>query len=368
MEQSLPAEQIRSILSECELFAAVDESAVERIAGRFHTASFDTGEMLCREGDPGDMMFIVTKGMVSVRRDMDWGSRELQQLGPGEVVGEMSLITGDRRSASVVALSPTTCLHLDRSSFSDLIDSDPHFAQQVAIILTKRLSVLGTSTGEALLNAYRALIFSLANLADSRDPDTGAHLQRTRSYCALLAEILSEAPEYHRHVKPGFAESMYQVSPLHDIGKVAIPDHILLKPGRLTEPEYRLMQSHTVVGAEALRGVLDFSGAEIFQLAYTICLCHHEHWDGTGYPRGLAGEDIPLEARIMSIADVYDALLSRRVYKRPMTFHAALIEIETQSGHIFDPALVRAMVDNIDRFETIHQKFDAQESERERRQ
>ena len=347
----------RDYIGSSELFSGIEQNTIERIMERFHEVTFAQDDILCKEGETGDRMFIITDGEVSVRKEMGWGHRELRRLKDGEVVGEMSLISEEKRSATVQALKKTTCLQLSKSDFANLLDSDPHIAQQVAIILTKRLSVLGRSTSQEILNAYRALMFSLANLADSRDPETGAHLNRTRSYCALLAEKAIGQDEYKDALYPGFIESIYQVSPLHDIGKVAIPDSILLKPGKLTDEEFGVMKSHSSVGAQSLQGVLEYSDEEIFHMAHRICLHHHEKWDGSGYPVGLAGSDIPLEARIMAFADVYDALLSKRVYKPPMPFEDAVAEIKRMSGWHFDPGLTKIMLDNIGQFETIHKHY-----------
>ena len=347
---------IKDLIRKSELFSAIDGDIIDRITERFAEIRFDTDEVLCRENDPGDRMFIIAGGEVSVRKNMGWGQRELQVLKAGEVVGEMSLISEERRSATVVATTPTTCLQMNSADFKELLSTEPRFAQQIAIILTKRLSDLGRRTGEDILNAYRALMFSLANLAETRDPDTGAHLNRTRSYCALLSELLSSLPEYGQKMGRGYALSMYQISPLHDIGKVAIPDRILLKPDRLTDDEYETMKKHTVVGARALENVLEYSNQEIFHMGRRICRHHHERWDGTGYPDELSGERIPLEARIMALADVYDALLSRRVYKPALRFDAAKKEIQESAGSQFDPVLSKVMIENIELFERVHQR------------
>jgi response regulator RpfG family c-di-GMP phosphodiesterase len=344
-------------IRQSELFKGMGEVALERVAHGFKEVNFKDREILCKEGDDGDRMYIVTDGAVSVQKDMGWGQRELRRLESGEVVGEMSLIAGEKRSATVQAVGPTTCLELSSDVFQQLLNSEPHFAQQVAIILTERLSVLGRETSETILNSYRALMFSLANLADSRDPETGAHLDRTRAYCALLADCAMGVPEFEEQITSSFVESIYQVSPLHDIGKVAIPDAILLKPDRLNDQEYDAMKDHTIVGAESLKGVLELADQPIFHMAYNICLFHHERWDGSGYPHGLSGEDIPLEARIMAIADVYDALLSKRVYKPAMTFQATVDVMKRSAGNHFDPRLADILVDNMDLFQEVHKRF-----------
>jgi putative two-component system response regulator len=227
----------------------------------------------------------------------------------------------------------------------------------VSKILTDRLADLGQKTSADIIDAYQTVMFVLADLADSRDPETGEHLERTRRYCALLASILSRHELYKRKIDPVFIECIFQVSPLHDIGKVAVPDAILLKPGKLTGEEFEVMKTHTTAGARALEKVVERCDQPIFHMAYDICLHHHERWDGKGYPTGLAGENIPMGARIMAIADVYDAVLSKRVYKASMSYEEASAIIRESSGKGFDPVIANIMLGNIERFEEIHREF-----------
>jgi putative two-component system response regulator len=269
----------------------------------------------------------------------------------------MALISKEARSATVKALERTECLQLTQQGFADLLDQDASFAQRVAKVITMRLSALDQKTSDELLGAYKALMFALADLTDSRDPETGAHLERTRNYCVALAERLSSHPKYKQKISADFMSEIYNVSPLHDIGKVAIPDNILLKPGRLTPKEFDVMKTHTTEGAAAFNKVLEQCDAEIFRMARRICLNHHEKWDGTGYPERLAGDAIPLEARIMAMADVYDALLSKRVYKPPFSYEVTRQEVRASSGTAFDPVMTEIMLENIGLFEGIHKKF-----------
>ncbi len=302
-------------------------------------------------------MYIIVSGRVSVSSDMGWGQRELERMGPGAVFGEMAPISNEVRSATVRALEKSECLQLGKASFGDLLDKDPSIAQQVAKVMTKRLSALVHKTSGELLGAYKALMFAIADLTESRDPETGAHLERTRNYCVRLAERLAGDGRFRDRITPPFIDGIYQVSPLHDVGKVAIPDAILLKPGRLDPAEFAVMKTHSTAGAGAFDKVLMQSDTEIFRMARRICLHHHERWDGTGYPLGLAGEAIPLESRIMAFADVYDALLSRRVYKPAMTKEATREEIRKSAGSQFDPYMAQIMLSNIGEFEEIHARF-----------
>jgi putative two-component system response regulator len=199
-------------------------------------------------------------------------------------------------------------------------------------------------------------IFALAKLAESRDPETGAHLERIREYSLLLAQKLSQREEFCDQVDGDYAQLLYLTSPLHDIGKVGIPDRVLLKPGRLTKDEFEIMKRHTVIGGETLDTVSDaHPGAQFLQLARDIAWTHHERYDGSGYPRGLAGEEIPLCGRIVALADVYDALTTKRVYKSAYTHESARSTILEGDGTQFDPAIVEAFLAQESHFITVRQ-------------
>ena len=194
-----------------------------------------------------------------------------------------------------------------------------------------------------LLETRELTIFALAKLAESRDPETGSHLERVRNYARLLAQEVALRPEYTSVVTGNFIQTIYQTSPLHDIGKVAIPDCVLLKPGRLNDEEFEIMKTHTtlVVGPDTAGGSSqEHPGAEFLQMASQIALTHHERFDGSGYPAGLKEQEIPLCGRIMAVADVYDALTSKRVYKSAFDHLVASSIIREGSGHHFDPVLV----------------------------
>ncbi|MEM6750490.1 MAG: HD domain-containing phosphohydrolase [Planctomycetota bacterium] len=187
------------------------------------------------------------------------------------------------------------------------------------------------------------LVFALARLAESRDPETGAHLERIREYCRILAQELVRIGAYAGQIDAGFVDDLYRASPLHDIGKVGVPDAILLKPGKLSRAEFAVMQTHCAIGADALQEVADRGHAgEFLRMAVQIARHHHERWDGGGYPDGLAGEATPLAARIASVADVYDALTTARVYKPAFPEQHARELILGGAGAQFDPLVVEA--------------------------
>lgn len=192
-----------------------------------------------------------------------------------------------------------------------------------------------------IADAQMATIFALARLAESRDPETGEHLDRVMAYCHILVRALSQDSTYGAVVDQTFVHNVTQASILHDIGKVAIPDAVLLKPGRFTPEERKIMEKHTLTGAATLESVLGQYPHNIFiRTGIDIARAHHERWNGSGYPLGLAGAEIPLSARIMAIADVYDALRSQRCYKKCWSHEEACQEIVALACVEFDPGLV----------------------------
>jgi putative two-component system response regulator len=188
-------------------------------------------------------------------------------------------------------------------------------------------------------------IVALSKLAEYRDDDTGQHIERTRTYCRALTEKLRENPRYGSDISDAYVENIDHAASLHDIGKVGISDSILLKPGKLTPDEFETMKIHTLIGAKTLQSVKDRYPQNTFiDIGIALTRSHHEKWDGSGYPDGLAGEDIHLCGRIMAVADVYDALRSRRPYKEPFSHDKSCEIIREGSGRHFDPAVVKAFL------------------------
>ena len=211
-----------------------------------------------------------------------------------------------------------------------------------------------------------ASIRALAHVAETRDTDTGIHILRTQQFVEVLARHLQSVPRYFGYLTDEVVELLVRASPLHDIGKVGIPDSILLKPGRLTEGERAVMQQHTTLGDEALaRAERDVDRPIAFlSVARTIARSHHEWWNGQGYPDGLKGDEIPIPARLMALADVFDALISPRVYKAPMPVEKARRIIVEERGTHFDPAVVDAFLAERVAFDRIAATVDASEGDR----
>ena len=200
-------------------------------------------------------------------------------------------------------------------------------------------NVWDTYQSEKVERLQKGTISSLAMVIEERDESTGDHILRTEDYVKRLTEGMKRTDAF-RGMDGEYFENVCRAAPMHDIGKIKIPDGILNKPGRLTEEEFDLMKKHSVYGAEIIRRTMDHAEEdEYYHIAYNIALYHHERYDGGGYPEGLKGEDIPLEARIMALADVYDALVSDRVYKKAYPREKARLIIREGRGTQFDPAL-----------------------------
>ncbi|WP_159652456.1 HD domain-containing phosphohydrolase [Vibrio atypicus] len=227
----------------------------------------------------------------------------------------------------------------------------------MASLTNQMLDSLESSQDEVKTTRDVAIV-SLSALAESRDNETGAHILRTQEYIRALAQYLSQFEHHKALLTPTYIELLYKSAPLHDVGKVGIPDNILLKPGKLTDEEFEVMKGHPEIGAKALSMAEKQLGSNSFlQLAKEISLTHHEKWDGSGYPNQLSGADIPISGRLMAIADVYDALISERVYKKAFSHEKAKSIILEGNGQHFDPELVDAFIAIEEQFVAIADKY-----------
>ncbi len=204
------------------------------------------------------------------------------------------------------------------------------------------------------------MLDSLNALALARDNETGNHIIRTQNYVKILALRLIKMGHYKNELSDAEIELLFKAAPLHDIGKVGIPDNILLKQGSLNDDEWQIMKTHASIGETILSSAeQEFIGDEnVIKVAYKIAGGHHEKWDGTGYPRKLSEQDIPLSARIMALADVYDALVSKRVYKKSWSHQDAIKEIVSKKGQHFDPLVVDAFILEEDQFLAISRQYE----------
>jgi len=248
----------------------------------------------------------------------------------------------------------------------------PHRPSNESVVMLKRIanSAAVAMTNVALFSSLHAareeavrakdaLILAMAALADTRDNETGDHIRRTQDYVRALAEAARRHGLYQPELDAELVELLYKSAPLHDIGKVGISDAILRKPGRLDAEEFAIMRTHAKLGRDAIANAERYFGGttSFLTIAKEMAYSHHERWDGKGYPEGLAGEAIPLCGRIMAIADVYDALVSDRIYKAAIPHAEAVTVIESERGHHFDPALVDVFLEIAPVFLAINNQF-----------
>ena len=211
---------------------------------------------------------------------------------------------------------------------------------------------------EEISKIQETIIARLANLIESRDTETGGHVARTSAYCKLLAEQAKEAGIYQDTIDQKFIDNIYSLAPIHDVGKVLVSDRILRKPAKLTPEEFEEMKKHAALGGDVAKRILHDIGDEHYlEFAYEIATYHHERWSGGGYPKGIKGEEIPLSARIMAIADVFDALVSKRCYKEAMPVEEAFKVIQDEAGTHFDPQLVELFIKNKEQYAEINAKL-----------
>lgn len=247
--------------------------------------------------------------------------------------GQTYLVTSSPLRDSSGAVTGTVCISHDITEIKSYDAQMRQLAEEVS------LSQLAT-------------IFALAKLAESRDDATGQHIECVQELCRVLAYEMREMPEFQQHIDDAFVSRLAAASPLHDVGKVGVPDSILLKPGRLTPEEFDTVKTHTTIGANTLEAVrVQHPNNEFVGMGVDIARSHHERWDGAGYPDGLAGEDIPLAARIMTVADVYEALRSSRVYKDAYSHEESVRLIVEERGTKYDPNVVDAFLRCVDKFE-----------------
>ncbi|UCF93900.1 MAG: cyclic nucleotide-binding domain-containing protein [Desulfobacterales bacterium] len=344
-------------LGKSDLFAGLGLEAIRLIAQRFEREFYRAGEIIFREGERGTRFYLIAAGEVAILQGTGISQRELGRMPAGQGFGEMALISREPRSATAQAMVDTELLSLDQEDFTLLLDQNEGFAQRMLRMISRRLKRADEVATLDLMRAHQGLIMSLAELADSRDAFTGAHLYRVRDYCTLLAKLMAQDRRYQDQTTPDFIEALYHVSPLHDIGKVAVPDSILMKKGKLTEEEFETIKRHPAIGAQAMDTVLEYCDLKMFRIARGLIWGHHERYDGQGYPQGLKGDAIPLEARIMAIADFYDALLSERAYKEAYGHERVIAAIRAEAGKRFDPAMAEIMLNHIEQFHAIHRAY-----------
>lgn len=238
--------------------------------------------------------------------------------------------------------------HLVAKAHADFLTDKTAYLEDEVARRTRELTAIQDVTIQAM-----------ASLAETRDSDTGNHIRRTQFYVRALTSKLQNHPRFSAFLTDSMIEMIFKSAPLHDIGKVGIPDRILLKPGRFDPAEFEIMKTHTTLGRDAIQAAENSLGLKVdfLSLAKEIAYGHQEKWDGSGYPLGLSGEAIPVSARVMAVADVYDALISRRVYKESMSHDKAVAIIEEGKGTHFDPDMVEAFLSIQDEIRAIAARY-----------
>ena len=333
-------------LQSSEVLGCLPAAALETLAERARRRRYDAGETVFEEGSPGDCIHLVRSGALEVRRTEGRERYVLARLGPGHAFGELAVLDRTPRTATVVAVEPTETVEIGAEDLDGVLAEHPQAVRRMLGVLARLLIdekelvirdnwMLERRVRERtqdLRFSQLEIVHRLGQVAESRDPETGRHITRMSRVCAHLGKAIG--------MSPADCETLLLAAPMHDIGKVGVPDSILHKPGPLDDGERDRMRRHTTVGAEILAG----SRSSIVRMAEEIALTHHERWDGSGYPRGLRGTEIPLVGRICAVGDVFDALVSARPYKRAWPIDEALAEIEAQAGVLLDPDLVAALV------------------------
>jgi putative two-component system response regulator len=238
--------------------------------------------------------------------------------------------------------------HLQLKASADFLKNQNQFLEQEVMRRTHEVRAI-----------QDVAVLAVASLAETRDNETGNHIRRTQFYVRTLAAHLQNHPRFKSELDDGAIDLLFKSAPLHDIGKVGIPDRILLKPGRLTPEEFEIMKTHTTLGLDSIAQAEQRLGNPVDFLRYAkeIALSHQEKWDGSGYPEARRGDDIPLSARLMAVADVYDALISRRVYKPPFSQEKSIAILREGRGNHFDPDILDAFLAHTEEFKAIAERF-----------
>src|SRR4051794_8749656 len=333
-------------LRRVELLEALPDAALADLASRARRRRFRAGEVVFNEGDAGTSLHVVRRGHLKVVRPTHDDRLVLDKVEPGAAFGELAVLNAAPRTASVIAIEDCETIEITKADFERVLDEHPEAGRRMLAKLARSLTLakeevarhnrhLESAVREqtaALRESQLEVVRRLSQAAESRDHDTGVHITRMSRLCSHVALAAGAAPV--------IAEMLLNAAPMHDVGKIGIPDHILLKPGKLTPDEWDIMRSHAAIGAELLAG----SRSPVVQMGELIAFTHHEKWDGSGYPRGLKGDEIPFVARVTAICDVFDALISKRPYKPAWSLDAALQEVERDAGKHFDPEIVETFV------------------------
>ncbi len=344
-----------NLFQQSQLLKTLPLAVLGPLAKTAERVRFGAGEVIFEKDATDDRMFIVMSGVVEIRTRSE--GQRITTLRAGQPFGELAAFDPSPRSTAAVAKTDCEVVAVTRASLVDVLEHSPGALLATVGNLARSLSEAGEQVmlvNRFLENEVRGrteevretqleIVHRLSSVAEFRDGETGANIYRMTRYCKVIADGAG--------LDDLAVNELLLAAPMHDIGKIGVPDSVLLKPGALDEDEWRIMQAHTTMGAQILGG----SRSSAIQLGEQIALEHHERWDGTGYPNGLRGEEISLEARISTIADVFDALTAERPYKEAWPFEKALGLVDNSRGTMFDPELVDIFLHEEDEVRAIHQ-------------
>lgn len=335
-------EQTLAVLKQVPFFQTLSEIQLRQLSSHTETRQYRPGARLLLEGTFGSRVLVLVEGEVAILKRLGAAVVELARQQPVVFLGEMALVEGGLRSATVRAVDRCKTLEISRQAFNLLLQDHPTLALTMVRELSARLRKTDTLLIEGLIaknaelieaqrrleEAYNATLAALGSALDLRDNETKDHSLRVAEIATIIGREMK--------LSPADLQALWRGAMLHDVGKIGVPDTILTKPGPLTAKERSLMNQHPRWGSRILENI------EFLQEALPVVLYHHEWYDGSGYPTGLKGEAIPLIARIFSVADSFDALTSDRPYRKALTPAEARRVIEEESGTHFDPAVVAA--------------------------
>jgi CRP-like cAMP-binding protein len=327
-----------TVLRRLDFFAGMSEENLVQVARAAQPRRFRAGQVVFEENSAADSFFIIRSGRVQITKRLESGGQMLlAEEGPGAFFGEIALLDEGPRTATARALEPTSLLQISGGDFKLLLDQAPLLGYAMLRVLSGRLR--GTDarrvaelerSNQELKMAYRETIQALVNTLEARDPFTRGHTGRVTTIARAIAEQM--------HLSGDELENIEFGALLHDVGKIGVPDEILKKPEPLDSEQMEDIRLHPVKGREILGSIAYLEGI------IPCVLYHHERYDGSGYPEHLAGTDIPLPGRIISVADAFDAMTIDRPYRKAMPYRRALAELRKEAGKQFDPKVVRAFL------------------------
>lgn len=333
-------------LKNIPLFSCLNTQELQILEEIIEECSYPKDSIVLHEGDDSTALYIVKDGHArAVSTDQQGHEVVYNEFRAGDYFGEMSFIDEEPRSATVVITETTDLLIVPREPFKKILTSHPDLSFNLMKGLSHKLrkatrhieDLIFVVSQQELHDAHLDTLKRLVFAAEYKDENTGDHIARVSGYAEFIGEELG-LPNQE-------IQDICHAAPMHDIGKIGIPEHILLKPDKLTVDEFTVMKTHTIIGAK----ILSNPQSSLLKCAHQIALSHHERFDGTGYPNAVSGEDIPLAARIVGLADTFDALISSRPYKYPYSIEVALDVIKKERGKHFDPTIVDAFLDNIEK-------------------